>query len=380
MSKEAQKVRNLAQGAGEIYSTFKSEGADRLDKIASINPDIELIYITDELTDNESEKKNEYRCAVTLNHKTKEITFITAGTRMEEGAGKAKSDIVDDVRMAFGYLPKKFESAQKMNDTILHNLGDKISEYRFHYTGHSLGAALSDLAATDMALKLNKRSLLKDGKVSAVTFENPGSHTLVKGVLKKEGIKLDDTWRDKVSYKAFNNRPNFINTMDKQTGDTYRYAPKDQGDRNIVLQFVGWVASKCPGKVISKILQMVSFGRITTQVTDHGSKALTEAIVKGNGTLMFEKEGNQGLISVEDAARGIEPMKHDKKLFDALKEVAKTEGKEKPKYSMRSEHGDERLEFTAAQLKEAKVAVKNKPWAERTASQPATHEGGYVRI
>jgi hypothetical protein len=60
--------------------------------------------------------------------------------------------------------PAKMNPAQILNDMILDSLGEQAKDYKFHYTGHSLGAAMAEMQAVDMDIKLQQKGLNKPGE------------------------------------------------------------------------------------------------------------------------------------------------------------------------------------------------------------------------
>ncbi|MES2215286.1 MAG: lipase family protein, partial [Pseudomonadota bacterium] len=198
--------------------------------------------------------------------------------RTDGGMRDALSDLQDDAYMALGWPPKKFAAAKELNQLVLDNLGDEAGDYSFHYTGHSLGAALSDLAATDMALKLQAQKLLTPGKISTITFDNPGSQYLVKKLLAPSGQELSDL-KDAVSYISINNKPNFINTMDEQTGDTYYLVPQEQWHTDPLLKLIGFCGKYVPNPALSFLLDIISYGPPEHQIKDHSMVNFVEALV-----------------------------------------------------------------------------------------------------
>lgn len=417
------KIRADANLANLVYTVNSSEGRQEL---TSHLGDSEIYLITAQLENTAIEKTNEYQCLVLINNSAKEVTFVTAGTRIDKAITR-RADLRDDIRLSLGLLPLKAKAAQELNNLILEQLGDEAKDYHFHYTGHSLGGALSDIAATDMGMKLHQQNILTKNKVSTVTFDNPGSYTLVKNQLTsrylekkqkeikrhkdrmkeiskmkgsillgatpeqrraKETAKFDESarhkatlqqisetkltlnheWRNKISYKAFNNRPNLINTTDKQVGETFIIIPEGQKQRSSFFTFIGWVAHKSPVRIINKILQIISYGSLTEQIKEHGIENFVNVITKENGQLLYKNEKGGNPISLVDAAYNIKPVQYEKKLFESLKEIIlkRKEGStshKEPDHSMTFEAEDKssssRIEFTHTELNKAKSHLKN---------------------
>ena len=200
---------------------------------------------------NEKTAEHKFRANVYIDPKNKKVTYAIAGTRVDQGAGKAASDLKDDLKLALGLNPDKMESVHRLNYQVLDaimdvaeedykrsivkeifimrkldeialqeksfgemtpaakksrveaardsfdELGEKekgdlirargftrselskvrrdaIKGYEINFTGHSLGAVLSDLAATDMHIMLKKQGVgPAEYSMSSVTFDNP---------------------------------------------------------------------------------------------------------------------------------------------------------------------------------------------------------------
>ena len=81
-----------------------------------------------------------------------------------------------------------------------------------------MGSVFLDLAATDMQMKLEAEGVSpKDYPISSTTFDNPGAHKQ-KEICRKRKVSMDYV-KDVIEYKAFNNCPNFINTLGKKVGE-----------------------------------------------------------------------------------------------------------------------------------------------------------------
>lgn len=235
VNKDLGAVLNDALLAQEIYNIHtKAESKAHLQEL--VGDKMELVLFTDELLSNEAAHANHYRAALFVNNETKEIKVVTAGTRMEEGTEIQKSDLLDDTMLAAAQLPSKFKAAQALNEMIIENFGKDLAGYTIHYTGHSLGAALSDMAAADMALRLKNADMLQKGKVSSTTFDNPGVKEIVAKMLPKDfnTSKL----KEMVHFEAYNNRDNFINTMGSQMDEKYDITPSTLESRGFVSNMI----------------------------------------------------------------------------------------------------------------------------------------------
>ena len=135
--------------------------------------------------------------------------------------------------MMMDYKPAKMNPAQILNDMILDSLGEKAKDYKFHYTGHSLDAAMAEMQAVDMDIKLQQTGLKNPNEkdqITAVTFENPGTKPIVEKMYREAGLPEDSV--KKLNFCEFNNRKNIINTLNAQSGTEYTIVPHSQKERN----------------------------------------------------------------------------------------------------------------------------------------------------
>lgn len=287
-NKDLGAVLNDALLAQEIYRTHTHDDAkSNLQELAGDK--MELVLFTDELLANEAAHANHYRAALFVNNETKEIKIITAGTRMEEGSEIRTSDLLDDAMLASAQLPYKFKSVQALNAMIVENFGEELAGYKIHYTGHSLGAALSDMGAADMALRLKNANMLTKGQVSSTTFDNPGVKEIVAKMLPKDF--KSDKLTEMVHFEAYNNRDNFINTMGSQMDEKYDVTPSKYGSRGVISEIVDTFASPVcdaadsvttnkiaqivtffytPWIVLAQVAKALSYGSFDTQISEHG--------------------------------------------------------------------------------------------------------------
>jgi hypothetical protein len=287
VNKDLGAVLNDALLAQEIYNIHtKAESKAHLQEL--VGNKMELVLFTDELLGNEAAHANHYRAALFVNNETKEIKVVTAGTRMEEGAEIQKSDLLDDTMLAAAQLPSKFRAAQALNEMIVENFGKELADYTIHYTGHSLGAALSDMAAADMALRMRNADMLEKGKVSSTTFDNPGVKEIVAKMLPKDfnASKL----KEMVHFEAYNNRDNFINTMGSQMDEKYDITPSTVESRGFVSDMIDTLATPVckvadsvttnkiiqiatvvftPWIALAQVAKACSYGTFDTQIGEH---------------------------------------------------------------------------------------------------------------
>jgi hypothetical protein len=159
-----------------------------------------------------------YKAIAFINKKSKNIHIATAGTDTNNKYDLFDDIILclDDVTISEHHLNKKSskESAMReLMDKVLKQVNSK--DYNFSTSGHSLGAAMSDLTA--LHIKLQDLCLTE-----SITFENPGSKNWLTRYNKSNGEKIDlaDIASKCITYNA---RPNFINTSANQV-----FAPSAQ--------------------------------------------------------------------------------------------------------------------------------------------------------
>lgn len=155
-----------------------------------------------------------YKSVAFINRETKEVHIATAGTKSNQ-----KYNILDDVRITFGFTPSKMAALKSFVDDVvsLGKFDDELDEYSFSTSGHSLGAVLSDLTAVE----LMSRGLTFE---ESATFDTPGSKTVVMNAIKSQLFtgKVTQDIVDKLpdSCVEYNARPNFINTINEHLAST----------------------------------------------------------------------------------------------------------------------------------------------------------------
>ncbi len=200
-------------------------------------------YLTDSGKDSLSSVHN-YRAVAFINEDSKEVLIANAGTDP-----LSRSDILDDIALKNGRLPYKFESAKYFLDNVI-NLLENPLEYTFAITGHSLGGVMSDLVACELASRGFKVE-------SSYTFDNPGSKPVVENAL-KEG-SLSEFEQSSIDFKAYNARPNLINTTNEQMGETHlvvfpQQRAKQTEDNSSATSYISYLF----GKVGSAMSEAVS--------------------------------------------------------------------------------------------------------------------------
>jgi hypothetical protein len=287
-------------GKDVIFTKFAYEDSkikqEELTKMAQeIDPEHKLLLFSDYVKDTQG---FEYRCAVFINEKTKEIVFANAGTRAGVDS-KGINDLIDDARLIAQAEPNKLQKARDLNNLVMENLGPTIKDYKFHYTGHSLGAAMAQLQAEDMYIKMHKKGIkIEEDKISTITFENPGTKPIIDKMFKEEKL---DPQTSKVKHVVFNNRKNFINTLNPQVGKVYEIKPNDQKSLGPIEKALGFIARiiskvvKISSKVITKVCDWVSYGLISRQIKDHSLEHFEKVFVNGDGKIKVKGEGDMQL-------------------------------------------------------------------------------------
>ena len=362
------KVFNGKAQQAVVFSNYAySQKDEKMQAMADQVPEGYKLFL---MTDHVQEVgKASFRCVAFMNQKTKEIVFATAGSRfgMDE---KGFADIYDDALMVAHNKPRKMNPAQILNDMVLDSLEDKAKEYKFHYTGHSLGAAMAEMQAADMDIKLTKKGLKPEGKeakdqISAVTFENPGTKPMIERMYEEAGLPKENI--SKLNFCEFNNHKNMINSLNEQTGRTYTIVPHSQKERNPSLtQMVFEVVAKIVGSEISPLLGkafglLAPGGILDDLKSEHTLENFNEVFVKKEGGLK-DKEGE--IIPLEEAYTGVKPVKYDKDTAEELSKLKKENG-DIGKQNLSMTKADSltgkvvRLVFSNEELKKAltKVAV-----------------------
>lgn len=282
--------------ARSAYAGFAEKKGDsdreEFKKIAELLPEnYEMMICTDYLEDTQ---KYQYRAMVFINRDTKEVIVANSGTRF--GMHKAgKSDLFNDVHIMMSKTPPKMKSIETLNDMILDNLGGEVGEYKIHYTGHSLGASLSDLAAADMALKCRKRGIdlevneagkkEKEKKISTMTFENPGSKKIIEKMYEKAGYD-PALYSQDADYKGINNKRNLINQATSPAGKMWEIEPDGQNNKmNGAQTFAFYLSRKLHRilPVISRLLETFAMGGVSGQMKTHSLQHFDDVLCQEKG-------------------------------------------------------------------------------------------------
>lgn len=263
-----------------------------LEELASKIPEGFQLFVCSNSLD--ETKKHEYRAAVFINNTTKEVIVATSGTRFGLTA-VGMQDLYDDSFIAFEKEPPKMESVRELNTMLLDGLGDDFSKYKIHYTGHSLGASISDMAAADLAIQARKKGLKKgEGmpEISTMTFENPGAKKVIEKMYKDAGLNPAEYSKD-VDYKGINNGRNLINRTAKHAGKMWEIVPQDAKEPDMFYAFLQYVATKLEPilQITPKILNMIAFGSISKQIDSHKMDHIAEALCKDPSEVTIQDAG-----------------------------------------------------------------------------------------
>ncbi len=283
--------------ARSAYAGFAEKKGDsdreEFKKVAELLPaNYQLLLASDYLTDT---KKHQYRAMVFVNNDTKEVIVASSGTRF--GRHKAgKSDLFNDAYLMMSKTPPKMRSIEVMNEMILQNLGSAASEYKIHYTGHSLGASLSDLAAADMAIKYRQRGIglevEKEPKISTMTFENPGSKKIIEQMYKKAGYD-PALYSSDVDYKGINNKRNLINQATTPAGKMWEIEPDGQNNKMNGMQRWAFYRARKLHRILpflGRVLETFAMGGISKQMKTHSLEHFDDVICHEKGKVKEMEE------------------------------------------------------------------------------------------
>lgn len=312
------KIFNNKAAEGVLFTNFAYKATDKtMHSLAnSLPPSYKLLLMTDQV---EVLKEASFRCAVFVDELSKEVVCATAGTRLGL-TRKGMDDVMDDLLLALRREPLKMNPARSLNAHILSHLGDDAKEYKFTYTGHSLGAAMAEMQAVDMDIQLESKGIKKSkDQITSVTFDNPGAKNILKQMYRSAEI-ADNQIKKRMNICEFNNRKNIINSAAKQAGNTYTIVPHSQTERNpsllqmvcnVILQKLAVVYP-----IIVKFINLLLPGGVGTNFADdHSMSKFNEVFVEKKGDIM---KGNK-IISLEEAYTGIKPVIYDKEVVDMIR-------------------------------------------------------------
>ena len=355
------KAFNGKAAEGVVFTNFAYQQKDEeMQAMADSMPKgYELFLMTDHVQDS---KEASFRCAAFVNQTTKEIVFATAGTRFgmhQEGA----HDLMDDALLVAQNKPRKMNPAQILNDMILDSLGDAAKDYNFHYTGHSLGAAMAEMQAADMDIKLTKQGFKRPEdreQITAVTFENPGTKAILEKMYEEAGLPKESV--EKLNFCELQNRGNIINSLNEQTGRTYLIVPNSQTERNpSMIQMVFEVVAKYASEIspmLGKAFSLLAPGGVDSSlISDHSLSNFDEVFVQQAGKV--KKEGQ--LISLEEAYTRIKPIQHDAEIVEKITLIQAVNGNiGKKEFSMNKLiPGEDKLDRIVFSKSELNAAMNN---------------------
>jgi hypothetical protein len=163
----------------------------------------------------EAPNKNDYhyKAEAFINQETKQIVIANAGTKPKD-----YHDLIDDAKLATGFLPSKITSMVSFINGLENIVGD-LNNYEFHTTGHSLGAVLSDLCSVELGSRgLNVKKSL--------TYDSPGSKNAVEKYIKDNQYGKEII--NNIDFEVHNVKPNFINTNKDQLGKVHLVVNNEQ--------------------------------------------------------------------------------------------------------------------------------------------------------
>ncbi|WP_375359410.1 hypothetical protein [Candidatus Tisiphia endosymbiont of Neophilaenus lineatus] len=247
-----------------------------------------------------------YKSVALINAKTKEIHITSAGTKPN------KDDILDDIRITFAYTPNKLEPLQNFVNKVIELVGgnEKVQEYTFSTSGHSLGGIISDLTSCE----IGSRGFSFD---KSVTFDNPGSKEVVQYAIRNNLFTgTVQTTIDELSEhcEVYNAKPNFINTTNTQLAKKIHLLVPDNkytdveviessGFFNYLYDKVGAVVNKCADYFgVTNVIEQIQSHKLSNFNQDGITYIPVESWNKG----LFNKEK----LIVQDSNQLKKQMKH----------------------------------------------------------------------
>lgn len=282
---------------------YQEDERETFEKLAQDVPNgFELVVMSDHLGDTD---EHSFRCIVYINNNTKEVLFATSGTRFLADE-RGKDDLADDMKLFKEERPDKMKPAETLNQMILDSLGKEAADYKFHYTGHSLGAAMAEMQAADMDIRLRQKGLRNQNdkeQISTVTFENPGTKPILEEMYRSAGYSKD--CMKKLDLITFNNRDNLINTLNPQAGEVFTILPENQKERVATPAelFFAYLSEKFGdvSKNLSKFFKALSLGVDAQAIEEHGIHNFNEIFVENKGSF------TRTPISMRDAIENNSP-------------------------------------------------------------------------
>ncbi|KAF8818648.1 lipase family protein [Rickettsia endosymbiont of Cardiosporidium cionae] len=156
---------------------------------------------------------NMYQSDVFVNEADKTVIISNPGTKIGL-VGVRLYDIINDLQLLLGYTPSKVYQAksfidQKVTKIVSECVADPDNgpgTWKVIFTGHSLGAVISDLSAVHFHKKTCEGALKECIQISSLTIENPGSKNLIQ----------DKAAAKDVYFQVINGGTNIINSIKSQ--------------------------------------------------------------------------------------------------------------------------------------------------------------------
>ncbi|WP_395476244.1 hypothetical protein [Rickettsia endosymbiont of Pantilius tunicatus] len=221
-----------------------------------------------------------YKAVAFINRNTKEIHISSSGTIITE-----KYDLIEDARITFGRIPNKLLPVKEFVTKVLEQAGgkEKVIDYKFSTSGHSLGAIVSDLTGVEIhsrGLKFEK----------SVTFDNPGSKKVVENAIKNKNFSGDVVTPIEELAKhceVYNVKHNFINTNNPQLAAKINIVALPKSANTVVEQSAGiwgltsYLTSKV-GEVVNKCGYYLGINKVLHAINNHRLVNFAEATSKQN--------------------------------------------------------------------------------------------------
>ncbi|HJK87486.1 MAG TPA: hypothetical protein QKA14_01355 [Candidatus Megaira endosymbiont of Hartmannula sinica] len=311
---------------------------EEMEKLKSTLPEnYELLLMTDHL--NDTNKSADLRTVVFINRENKEVVFATAGTRPGLDR-KGLNDFYDDAMLALFKSPRKLTPAKILSNMVLDSLGEETKNYKFHFTGHSLGAAMSEIMSANMDIKLKNKygnEYNSSEQIECICFECPGTKKILEKMYEENGLPKNSY--KQLNLTEYNNRDNVINSVLPRAGKEIKISPDKQQER--VFGFVKDSAEYCAnicskwkkscGKILGHLFDFLESGfnaikngkyDLISLVSDHSLQNFTDVFVNGKGT--FVNENNK--VIRPKSEKEAEKIKLDEQVFETIKNLQKDKG------------------------------------------------------
>lgn len=147
-----------------------------------------------------------------INPNTGEVVIAHRGTDTWTLDKNLSSDLDDDLAIAQGKLPAQYHVSREFVDSVKDKLSQdpRFNNYTLVHTGHSLGAALSDLNA------------MQDGS-KGIGFDNPGTYQIIKNNT-SEFLGARENQKNIISYQS---NPNLVHLGGQNLGHVVDIVPAD---------------------------------------------------------------------------------------------------------------------------------------------------------